>query len=388
VATGYTILPRATILPEQILTYFGITIDDTNKCVCPFHQETVPSMQVNKDYVYCFGCKWAGDIWRLATELNPPGTHVGQWLQTTSFPSPTGRTYRVGKYQGSVSTNLIDYWHNCLLGDTQALSILMEERLFNKNTVDQFKLGWRPDKKAYVIPFMYNGEAEIVQFRSTTTNEAGSKYWGLEGHQRGCFINRHILDTPQEYVVILMGAFDPILAYQDGLPAVGMNGSMPFKRSEKEYVQDVFKHQTIKFVVPDNNEQEIKEAKKLASWIGGDVRTFPYYLPHNMDYIDYRKAGFTVDNFKAQVLHTLPLETIPNDLFLNLCSLYDAGDPHKFSSFHCEWYAKGITYSDVAITLANRHVKNKVAKRALYNVVTKTEFIEAMNLGYSLSGGW
>lgn len=392
-ATGYTIIPYPEIFPEQILTYFKIYIDDNNKAICPFHEETQPSLQVNKDYVYCYGCQWSGGVWRLAKELLQQSgetvASVTHFLNTTNFPSPSGRTYRTSQYTGSINMSLIDYWHNYLMGREDLIAILEDERLLNPTTLQQFKIGYRPDKDAWVIPFVYHNQAETLQFRSRDTNEAGKKYWGLEGHNRGSVINRSILDTPQEYVVVLLGAIDPLLAVQDGLPAVGLNGSMPFKKTEKERVQQMFSNQKLTFIIPDNNENEYASAQRLASWIDAEVRYFPTDLPHNIDYIDYRKLGKTADDFKREVLGVLPYEDITTtQLFPNLCSLYDVGDKYKFSEFYVNSLAQGLSFSDVAIALANHHVTDVTARRQLYNVQCKEDFITAMGYRYVNKGAW
>lgn len=388
--TGYTILPYSTVLPEQVLAYFGITIDDDNKVICPFHADTQPSMLVNKDYVYCFGCKQGFDVWRLAEALlKDSSINIGKWLQTTNFPSPSGRVYRTSKYKGVVNNSLVEYWHLQLVSNPDLMQVLQTERLFTPDTINKFQLGYRPDKNAWVIPFQYKGQTDIVQFRSRCTDDSGKKYWGLEGHQHGSLINRSILDVPQEYVVVLLGAYDSLLADQDGLPAVGLNGSMPFKKTEKEKVQDIFSKQKLVFVVPDNNECEYDSARTLAEWLKAEVRYFPTELPHNCDYIDYRKLGKTPEDFKREVLGILPYEDIQEtELFASLCSLFDKGDKLSLAEMHLQWYARGISYADVAIALAIYHVKNSGVKRLLLSVKDKAGFEQVMHYNFRLQGGW
>ena len=52
----------------QILQHFGVPISD-EKILCLFHKETLPSMQVNRNYVYCYGCKKSADNVALAQHL-------------------------------------------------------------------------------------------------------------------------------------------------------------------------------------------------------------------------------------------------------------------------------------------------------------------------------
>jgi hypothetical protein len=347
-------------------------------------------MQVNEDYVYCYGCKWSGDIYRLIdrllTQNTTPFTNVAHFLRDAKLASPSGRDYHSRKYTGNVPISLIEYWHSCLLQRPEMLNILQQERLLTLESIKHFKLGYRPDKDAWVVPFLRGNSAEIVQFRTRKTNESSPKYWGLKGHNRGAIMNCNILDAPQDYVVILMGTYDPTLAWQDGLPAVGLNGSMPFKEVERDKVRQIFAKQVIKFIVPDNNPEEIKAAKKLATWIDGDVRTFPANSSHNTDYIDYRKSGKTVEDFKREVLGILPYSSITDDLFDSLCSLYDAGDMYDFAQVYLQILARGYTYNDVGLALANRYVSDLRVRRMLYNVASLKDFTQAMRYNCVLRG--
>lgn len=48
---------------KDCLSYYGIEIDRTNKCICPFHREKTASMKIyEKTNTYkCFGCGKYGD---------------------------------------------------------------------------------------------------------------------------------------------------------------------------------------------------------------------------------------------------------------------------------------------------------------------------------------
>lgn len=391
-ATGITIVRSSSFLPEQILALFGIPIDDTNKAICPFHEDDNPSLQVNQEYVYCYGCKRSFDGLGLADELlKKQGTFTSTkdtltWLRQVELPSPTNRTYVKTKYRGAVSDNLITYWQQCLLNDPDRIQDLQNSRLLTLDTIQHFRLGWRPDHMSYVIPFLHYGIADIVQFRSTRTTHA--KYYGLNGHQRGSIMNWDILDNELEYVVVLLGAFDATLAWQDGLPAVGLNGSMPFKKTEKARVHHVFEKAKLKFIVPDNTQSEYQEAERLARWIDADVRYFDEDLtPPDCDYIDYRRMGKTVDDFKVDVLNIQPDYTFNPDFIDNLHSLYKTGDQYNLMLAHCYLAAKGRRVVDIAVSLAQR-VDTIHEKRKLLNVRCEEELVNAFSQSYYAQGGW
>lgn len=55
-------------LPEMAELY-GLEVKPNGMTVCPFHDDETPSMKLNKDYYYCFGCGATGDAIDLAAHL-------------------------------------------------------------------------------------------------------------------------------------------------------------------------------------------------------------------------------------------------------------------------------------------------------------------------------
>ena len=41
---------------------YGLTVQHNGMIVCPFHDDKDPSMKLNEDYFYCFGCGATGDV--------------------------------------------------------------------------------------------------------------------------------------------------------------------------------------------------------------------------------------------------------------------------------------------------------------------------------------
>jgi hypothetical protein len=42
--------------------HFGIRVGRGGMACCPFHNDRTPSMKLNEDYFYCFGCGATGDV--------------------------------------------------------------------------------------------------------------------------------------------------------------------------------------------------------------------------------------------------------------------------------------------------------------------------------------
>lgn len=53
----------------QIAQHYGIPVDRGGKCCCLFHPDKHPSMKLNEDYYYCFGCQAKGDVISLTEKL-------------------------------------------------------------------------------------------------------------------------------------------------------------------------------------------------------------------------------------------------------------------------------------------------------------------------------
>lgn len=47
---------------RAVIEEYGLSINRSGYCNCPFHNERTPSMKIYKDSYYCFGCGEHGDI--------------------------------------------------------------------------------------------------------------------------------------------------------------------------------------------------------------------------------------------------------------------------------------------------------------------------------------
>ena len=363
---------------EQILAYFKIPINESGKILCPNHHETVPSAHVYAEGVYCYGCAEFFDIVSLVKLLLEQTAKVSyqdifEWFEKTPLPEVKPIKTRSHEYKGAVPPDLIEYWFNCMDRYNQ----LEQERLIVKETALRYKIGWRPDTQAWVIPFYRgepgNSEIDIVQFRNTVSEP---KYIGLGGHNRGSIMNAFLLEKPQDYIVVLFHAFDPILCLQDGITAVGTNGSFPFKKDEKERVKELFKKQKNIFIVPDNNPSEHTAAYKLAEWLDAEVRFFDRELPHNLGYEDYRKLGFSALDFLQDVVGIEPITKPDPELVANIVSLLKAGDKNKFSAVHAKILGQGQVATDIARVLAKELPD---MARKLWNVRTSDDLFNTLD---------
>ena len=54
---------------KEAAEYYGLEVNRGNMVCCPFHNDRTPSMKLNEDYFYCFGCGATGDVIDLVARL-------------------------------------------------------------------------------------------------------------------------------------------------------------------------------------------------------------------------------------------------------------------------------------------------------------------------------
>lgn len=50
---------------RDVIKRYGIKVNRSGFCLCPFHSEKTASMKIYKDSFYCFGCHVGGDIFKF-----------------------------------------------------------------------------------------------------------------------------------------------------------------------------------------------------------------------------------------------------------------------------------------------------------------------------------
>ena len=60
---------KAAVTPRMAAERYGLPIRQGSMIRCPFHADRTPSMKLNEDYFYCFGCGAHGDVIDLAARL-------------------------------------------------------------------------------------------------------------------------------------------------------------------------------------------------------------------------------------------------------------------------------------------------------------------------------
>lgn len=53
---------KAAVTVKQAAEYYGLKVGRNRMACCPFHNDRHPSLKLNEDYFFCFGCGAKGDV--------------------------------------------------------------------------------------------------------------------------------------------------------------------------------------------------------------------------------------------------------------------------------------------------------------------------------------
>lgn len=60
---------KAAISVKQAAEHYGVKANRNSMACCPFHNDRHPSLKLNEDYFFCFGCGAKGDVIDLVARL-------------------------------------------------------------------------------------------------------------------------------------------------------------------------------------------------------------------------------------------------------------------------------------------------------------------------------
>ena len=60
---------KAAVPVRQAAEHYGLKVNRSGMACCPFHNDRHPSLKLNEDYFYCFGCGAKGDVIDFVAKL-------------------------------------------------------------------------------------------------------------------------------------------------------------------------------------------------------------------------------------------------------------------------------------------------------------------------------
>lgn len=293
--------------PELIARY-GYKVSH-DKILCPFHQEKTASFHVYADGGKCWGgCGWHGDIIQFV--MDRESVYFGEALKllcswfglTKDMPAKeVTKAHEKPKKERRepVNPEIVEFFHQQLTPERRVW--LHEKRLLTDETINYLRIGWRPDLDGYSIPFWKGApqisEVDIMQFRYAPKDGRKARYISLDNHGFAGLMGRHTLNP--DFLVVMVGTLDAVLANQDGIPAVSPNGLTVWHKRLDELKWIVGNVNQL-FFVPDNTKSETIESVRLANALGAKIKYLPE-MEEGKDYTDYRLTH-TAKQFLEEVL--------------------------------------------------------------------------------------
>ena len=78
---------KQSVTTRQAAERYGIRVERNGMCRCPFHDDSTPSMKLDRRY-YCFGCGATGDVIDLVSRLRGIGSKEAAILLAQDFTVP------------------------------------------------------------------------------------------------------------------------------------------------------------------------------------------------------------------------------------------------------------------------------------------------------------
>ena len=97
---------KAAVTVRQAAEHYGLKVGHGNMACCPFHNDHTPSMKLNEDYFYCFGCGAKGDVIDFVARLLDLSAYEAAQRLAADFGLDTSRpsvVAQVKKYRPRVN---------------------------------------------------------------------------------------------------------------------------------------------------------------------------------------------------------------------------------------------------------------------------------------------
>ena len=78
---------KQSVTTRQAAERYGIRVERNGMCRCPFHDDSTPSMKLDRRY-YCFGCGATGDVIDFVSRLHGIGSKETATLLAQDFAIP------------------------------------------------------------------------------------------------------------------------------------------------------------------------------------------------------------------------------------------------------------------------------------------------------------
>lgn len=200
---------------QKILAYYNLKLNKYEKCICPFHTESKPSLSfdLDKGIFYCFGCGTKGDIVDFVSRIEKinklKALQKIQSIAKNSFNSKSLEIKRPNKdwveeaKKEYLSYNLIDW----------SMPNYLTKRGFIPKALNVFEIRVNPlSDYIYVIPLYEKGK--FKGYVKRTKDNRSNKYLYNFGFRRRLTLVGTYFKSEEFPILITEGILDFLKAKQ------------------------------------------------------------------------------------------------------------------------------------------------------------------------------
>lgn len=174
---------KTTIPLREAVQRYGLAVSQGGMALCPFHRDTHPSLKLNEDYFFCFGCGATGDVIDFTARLFGISQREAAQKLAVDFglePLPPAQQQNIPKPDAE-SSQAMERLCICVLSDYLRLLRIWRLRYEPKSPGDEFHECFVEACRmtAYVdhlLDCLFSSIPEVRQEAVTALTEGGKIY--------------------------------------------------------------------------------------------------------------------------------------------------------------------------------------------------------------------
>lgn len=180
---------RAAVPIGQAARRYGLTVSQGGMALCPFHHDTHPSLKLNEDYFFCFGCGATGDVidftaWLLGISQREAAQKLA--MDFGLNPRPPAQQQNIPRPDAELSQNAessqaMERFCICVLSDYLRLLRIWRLRYEPKAPGEEFhnrfvEACWMTAYVDHLLDCLLSGIPDVRQDAVTALTEGGKIY--------------------------------------------------------------------------------------------------------------------------------------------------------------------------------------------------------------------
>lgn len=247
---------------------------------CPFHEDDSPSFSINieKGYFNCFGCKKSGLLDTLASELG-----VSAVIRSYNYDFSDEKLSCERDENKYIPEIVIDEFIDTLWKFPKLLQRI-KTRIPDDETLKRYKIGYSLDYSRFTIPIYEDNLCRNIKLYSFTKKPKQLNYPGF-----GSPVRLYGLDIIEsQRIIICAGELDKLLLRYFGFPSICGTGGENTWFDEWNYL---FKDKDV-YIIFDQDDAGKNSSIKIAKSLFGTAQSIKI-----VEFDIYKGDGFDVSNY-------------------------------------------------------------------------------------------